>query len=51
MERVAFVVLALGAVLFVVNPELAGFERLDGKLWLVAIFPAVYLLGLVMLRD
>ncbi len=51
MGHFALVVVALVLGFGIANPELVDLEPLRDKFWLVALFPAVYLLGVGLLKD
>ena len=51
MGRFALFVVALAVGITVLNPEMVDLEPFRDKFWLVALFPAVYILGFGLLRD
>ncbi|MGE0699259.1 MAG: hypothetical protein AB7O57_09215 [Hyphomicrobiaceae bacterium] len=51
MGRVALAVMAVLIYAIVANNGFSTPEGLEDKIWLVAIFPAVYILGLGLLRE
>ena len=51
MGQLALLVIALVIGITIANPELVDLEPLRDKFWLVALFPAVYMLGVGLLRD
>lgn len=51
MGRLALLGLIAIAVVMVGNDGLPTLHGLEDKFWLVALFPAVYILGYVLLKD
>ncbi|MGE0768729.1 MAG: hypothetical protein AB7L90_19960 [Hyphomicrobiaceae bacterium] len=51
MARLALALMAVGAYIVLANNEFSIPYELRDKLWLVALFPAVYLLCVGLLRE
>ena len=50
-RKIAVLALIIAAGLIAANSDTVFVEGLRDKLWLVALFPAVYILGIVVLSD
>ncbi len=51
MARIVLMLAVIGAGWIVANGGVALHEGLEDKLVLVALFPSIYILGLLLLRD
>lgn len=51
MVRFTLAVMGLGALIALSNNNFSVPPELDGKMWLVGLLPAVYLLGVGLLKE